>query len=478
MGELNQDEEFQVPVSPTGQYFNSSIMSAAVIGVLESEIPIQEDDSLTLKLLQELFLPINPRFSSIMVQDEKGVKLWKKVEVIPKNHIHVPVFPEGRSLEFYDECFNDYLSNMALQPLPQSQPLWEIHIIKYPTKNAAGNLVFKLHHALGDGYSIMGALLSCLQRADDPSLPITFPEFQMNPKGKNNDEGSIFKKVPRVLSGIGNTISDFAWSMLKSTFLQDDQTPIRSGEDGVEFRPMTITTMTFSIDQIKQMKANLDVSVNDVICGVIFLGTRLYMQAIDPEKTNGKSSALVLLSTRAIRGYKTVKEMVEPHSKTPWGNHFAFMHVSVPNLTKAGSQNPLNFVLEAQKIIRSKRNSAGVYLTGKLLETLRKCRGPEATAKFIHKTLTNSSMTVSNVFGPVDRLALANHPAKGVYFMMAGSPQNLTITMVSYMKKLRVAIGVEKGMIDAEKFKSSIDEAFNMISLAAVNNGSAPPTNN
>ena len=67
MGELNQDEEFQVPVSPTGQYFNSSIMSAAVIGVLESEIPIQEDDSLTLKLLQELFLPINPRLSSIMV---------------------------------------------------------------------------------------------------------------------------------------------------------------------------------------------------------------------------------------------------------------------------------------------------------------------------------------------------------------------------------------------------------------------------
>lgn len=118
-------------------------------------------------------------------------------------------------------------------------------------------------------------------------------------------------------------------------------------------------------------------SVNDVICGVIFLGTRLYMKAIDPEKTNGNSSALVLLSTRAIRGYKTVKEMVEPNSKTPWGNHFAFMHVSVPKLTKAGSQNPLKFVLEAQKIIRSKRNSAGVYLTGKLLETLRKYRGPE-----------------------------------------------------------------------------------------------------
>ena len=57
------------------------------------------------------------------------------------------------------------------------------------------------------------------------------------------------------------------------------------------------------------------------------------------------------------------------------------------------------------------------------LQELKFLNSPQATAKFIHKTLTNSSMTVSNVFGPVDRLALANHPAKGVYFMMAGSPQ-------------------------------------------------------
>lgn len=55
----------EVPVSPTGQYFNSSVLSISVLSVLESEIPI--DDSLALTLLKDLFLPINPRFSSIMV---------------------------------------------------------------------------------------------------------------------------------------------------------------------------------------------------------------------------------------------------------------------------------------------------------------------------------------------------------------------------------------------------------------------------
>lgn len=55
------------PVSPTGQYFNSSVMSVAILAMFESDIPI--DDSPTMATLQSLFLPISPRFSSIMVSN-------------------------------------------------------------------------------------------------------------------------------------------------------------------------------------------------------------------------------------------------------------------------------------------------------------------------------------------------------------------------------------------------------------------------
>lgn len=47
----------------------------------------------------------------------------------------------------------------------------------------------------------------------------------------------------------------------------------------------------------------------------------------------------------------------------------------------------------------------------------------QAAAQFIHSTLKNSSMTVSNVIGPVEQMALANHPCKGLYFMVVGVPQ-------------------------------------------------------
>ncbi|PIN14799.1 hypothetical protein CDL12_12573 [Handroanthus impetiginosus] len=456
-----EDDE---PVSPTGQYFTSSVISVSVIAVLESEIPI--DDSQTMVLLKDVFLPINPRFSSVMVKDKDGIKHWKKVEVQLQDHIHVPTFPQGKSPEFYQNCLTEYLSKLAMDQLPMSRPLWEIHIIKYPTTTAAGSAVFKLHHSLGDGFSLMGALLSCLQRADNPEIPLTFPT--LNHKGQTRDNGNMgfSRTLPRILSGVINSVYDFGWSLLKSSALEDDKTPIRSGEEGVEFRPITITTLTFSLDDIKRVKANLHMTINDVICGVLFLGIRLYMDATNHDLRNAASTALVLLNTRNIDGYKSISEMVEPQADSPWGNQFAFLHVPVPQLPD--HNDPLSFVFKAQNLIKKKRYSAAVVLTGKLLDALRKYRGPEVTAKYIHRTLKNTSMTISNIMGPVERMALSNHPVKGMYFMVVGVPQNLTITMVSYMGKLRVAIGTENGLIDAPKFNSCVQNAFDVIFNAAI----------
>lgn len=468
--ELKQEEEVAEPVSPTGQYFNSSVLSISVLGVLESQVPI--DDSPTLSLLQDVFLPINPRFSSIMVRDKNGIKQWKRVEVNLKDHINVPVFQTTTGDQFYDQQFNDYLTKISLSQLPQSRPLWEIHVIKYPTRAAAGHVVFKLHHALGDGFSIMGALLSCLQRADDPSLPLTFPLLR-NDLSLNAEGG---KGIWNAFSGFFNTVSDFGWSLMKSSFAEDDRTLIRSGDDGVEFRPIDIFTITFCLDQIKLIKSNLQVTINDVITGIIFFGTRLYMQETGQDhSTKSNSTALVLLNTRNISGYKSVEEMVKPDPNTKWGNQFGFIHVSIPELTRAADEiYPTKFVFEAQEIIKRKKNSAAVFLTGKLLETLRKYRGPEATARHIRNTLKNSSMTISNMVGPVEQMAIANHPCSGIYFMVVGVPQSLTITMVSYMGKLRVAVGTEKGHIDPNKFKSCVQNSFDMMFKAAVNSPSQP----
>lgn len=462
------EEEIVEPVSPTGQYLTSSSLNVYILGVLETEVPI--DDSQTVPLLQNLFLPINSRLSSIMVRDKNGEKKWKKVEVTLEDHIKVPTFPSGKSSNniLYDEYLDEYMSTIALEHLPQHRPLWELHIIKYPTSNAMGTLVFKLHHALGDGFSLMGALLSCMERADKTPLPFTLPSSQRNKSISNTNV--VFKRLPSIFSLAFRTISDFGWSLLKSNLIEDDQTPIRSCAEDSKLRHMKISNVTFSLDQIRKLKSKLGVSINDVLAGVIFFGIRLYMQEINLKSSQTQSTALVLLNTRNIEGYKSIKEMVDKtNSRAKWGNQYAFLHVPIPELSGSKYANPLEFILEAHKEMNKKKNSLATLLTGMLLDTLRKLRGPEVAARYLYTTLKNSSTTISNIIGPMEQMSVANIPIKGFYFMVAGSPESLTITIMSYMGKIRIAFGVEKDFIDKQLFKSCLENSLEMIMEAAKN---------
>ncbi|KAI3872535.1 hypothetical protein MKX03_012234 [Papaver bracteatum] len=461
--EAQQEEEETEPASPTGQYYNSKALCISIVAVLESEVPV--DDSSALPLLKSVFLPIHPRFSSIMVTNENGGKYWKKVNVKLEDHVKVPAIPNGLPLESHDEYFQEYLTQLALEPLPQCRPLWEIHIFKYPTTNAAGTVVFKLHHALGDGYSLMGALFSCLKRTDDPSIPLTFPKIRspaVYMKRSNSTVGRLF-------SVFMNTVKDFTWSLAKSSVWEDDVTPIRSGTFGAEFKPVSITTVTFSLDRIKQIKAKLGGTITDVIVSIIFYGTRQYMKASSKGSGNAHSTALVLFNTREITTYQTVQEMAKPDSKAPWGNNFGFIHVPIPEMINAETDDPVEFVLEATKIFKEKKSSLAVSLTGSLLEIMRRFRDSEAVARYIHGVSRKTSMVITNVIGPVEQVSLAEYPVKGLYFMVANVPQNLTITAVSYMGKLRIAVGAEKELINHKLFNTCIENAFEKIFNDAIN---------
>ncbi|CAN1351338.1 Wax ester synthase/diacylglycerol acyltransferase 11 [Linum perenne] len=449
-------EESQ-PVSPTGEYLSTSVLSLSIIAVLESEVPL--DDLDTRSLLRDVFLPINPRFSSIMVTNAKGVKKWRKVQVNLEDHIKVPKFPTNKPLEFYDKCLDKYLSNLGMSQFPQGKPLWELHVIKYPTSSAAGNIILRLHHALGDGVSLMGALLSCLQRADDPSIPLTFPSSH-GTNYKNNVKGGCV--ATKFMSVAVNTVSELCPIVMKGGLVEDSKSAVRSGHAGVEFLDTSIVTIAFSMDDVKQIKMKLGVTINDVICGAIFLGVRIYMERVNPGSGfRADTTSLMLLNTRMInQGYKSVKDMVKPGAEFPWGNHFAFLGVSVPKLPDHHKLDPLEFVLKTHETVKRKRTSLIVYFTAKYLQLLRTLRGPEAVSKYLYDTLKNSSFGITNVMGPVERMALANHPIKGLYFVVPGAPQSIMISVMSYVSQLRVAVKVEREFIDSQKLKSCIEESF------------------
>jgi len=72
-----------------------------------------------------------------------------------------------------------------------------------------------------------------------------------------------------------------------------------------------------------------------------------------------------------------VKEMQNSKVKGLWGNKISFLQITIPKLSQSKNDNPLEFVWNARKLIKKKRRSFSVYLTGLLLDLEMKLRGYE-----------------------------------------------------------------------------------------------------
>ncbi|XP_043709633.1 wax ester synthase/diacylglycerol acyltransferase 4-like [Telopea speciosissima] len=461
IGEEEEEEETYrfPPLSPLSQYINSSALSIPVIGVYELEIPISK--SQTFDFLRDVFIPIHSRFSSIVVKDKKGIQRWKRVDVVIDDHIFVPTFPTGLSSQDYDDLLEEYLSKIILEPQPNTRPLWDVHVFMYPTSNAAGTLIFKINHAIGDGYSLMAALFSIHKRADNPSLPLTFPDVAP----RMTKEISKWKKVKGLVSMCINTFTDSAWSVLQGTIMEDGKTAIRSANPGVEFESVSVQTVVYSLDELKRIQSKVGGTVNEVITGVISYAIQLYMQKIGNVSNGERMTALVVMNARMLKGFNTVGDMLKANI---WGNHFSFLHVMLPSKCKdLKNMDPMDFVVQAKDEMRRRRNSMALYLTKRILGVFRKIRGPEAAARHVYSIWNNTSVTMSSLVGPSQKMIIASHPINSFYFTLAGVPQSLVFTIVSYMGKLRVVVRTEKSFINCRLFVSCMNEAYENINEAA-----------
>ncbi|KAF9603820.1 hypothetical protein IFM89_037954 [Coptis chinensis] len=198
-------------------------------------------------------------------------------------------------------------------------------------------------------------------------------------------------------------------------------------------------------------------SVNDVVVGVIFYGIHLYTQTMDKNPTTSRKTALVLLNTRMLIGYQTIDEML---MKKTWGNQFAFMTIPIPSYSATDKVDLKKFIFLARKIIKRSRSSMAVYLNAMLLSLLGRLKGSEAVSKFVHSLMRNASFTISNLVGPTEKMAVADHPISNIYFTVAGAPQSLLFLVMSYMGKLTIVISAEKGFIDSQLLGSCMNKAF------------------
>ena len=103
-----------------------------------------------------------PRFRSIQVTRD-GKLWWVRVpELNLDDHIIVVSSRPDRAVE-------DYASSLSTAPMDRSRPLWEFHLLDFPTSDATSTVVISVHRSLGDGMSLLTLLMASTRSAADPS---------------------------------------------------------------------------------------------------------------------------------------------------------------------------------------------------------------------------------------------------------------------------------------------------------------------
>lgn len=478
------------PVNPISQAISSSLLSLAVNVVFEFEEPIADVTRFT-KAIEDAALPRNPLFSCIMKEDDLGVLRWEKTTVNTIDHTFIAEFPPGK--ESYDASVHDYISKLALKPFDPSRPLWEFHFLNSKTNKAKAKatMVFRFHHALGDGISFMSALFCIAKRVDNPHLPPTFPNAK--PSNQSSHSGITLKFIQTLrymMLVLWYTLVDVIGSSLRMTgWIDDSQMPIR-GPPEVENKSVALSSASFLLEDLKQIKNSIGGTVNDVITGIVFYGVQRYLQirfsavaeyglqdAYEkrfemPEDTvikqikKLKLTALCLINMRALAGIQNLDEMLKPKAQAPWGNHFAFLPVRVPILGQV--ENPLEFVRRAKSEMDRHKMSLGAGINGKLMAYLGWLKGPQAISRYLYNILANSTIAISNMIGPMEKVAIDGNTIKSFSFFVSGAPQSLEVFIVSYAGVVVVQVYAQKGYVDANMLSKCFIEASTEIKKAAL----------
>lgn len=175
-------------------------------------------------------------------------------------HVFIPdIDPE---MEEPDKFVEDYASALSTTPMDYRKPLWEAHVLNVPTSDANGIIIFRVHHTIGDGTSLISLLLACTRKSSDPQSLPTLPSKKRVEEPHKSWKYSIRKLFIFIWSSIAilfNTLSGCSMFLHSVLWLKDTQTPIKKRNYSVRLSPTRFVHSILSLNDVKIVKNALNV---------------------------------------------------------------------------------------------------------------------------------------------------------------------------------------------------------------------------
>ncbi|KAK4378447.1 hypothetical protein RND71_000309 [Anisodus tanguticus] len=431
------------PLTPAGRLFVQPGMDQVINCAISVDDPIDVDAVKT--EISNSVLVKHPRFSSIMVKDSCGRERWRKTEVNVDDHFIIRPEPLNDDPSVSDEdAVNDYLADLCVStPLSLTKPLWEFHLLL-----AHKCAVLRLHHALGDGISLMSMFLSCCRRADDPTQrPTTHGIGTSSTSSNNRNVWSLLKKLSKVIWYTLVYVIEFC---LRGLWLKDKRTAV-SGGDGVELWPRKVATAKFNIDDMKTVKqAIANATINDVLFGIISCGLSRYLDLRSPKalKEGTQITGVAMVNLRKQSGLQDFSQLMNSKSGARWGNKFGML--LLPVYYHKGGSDPLQYVRRAKAMIDKKKLSLEGPCSYKIGDFIMSFS--VKLARLVnYRIVSNTTFTISNVIGPQEDITFGGNHISSVRVTSTALSHAITMHMVSYAGKADMQILVAKDIIPDPK---------------------------
>lgn len=432
------------PVTPAGRLFLRPEMSQIIHCIIGAANPI--DVSAVKSEIAASAMVKHPRFSSLLVTDANGVEHWRRTEIDLDRHVIVVRDRVGDADSDGEEedGVNDYVAGLSVSsPLSIEKPLWEVHLLL--AHNCA---VIRLHHALGDGISLMSMLLTLCRKANDPTQMTTVASLGAPSIERSSHVG---KKIMRLVKAVWFTLVFVLGFVLRALWVSDRRTTI-SGGDGVELWPRKLVTARFRLGDMKALKKAVpNATINDVLFGVVSYGLSKYLDIRTPNSLPEglEMTGLAMVNLRKHPGVQDLEKLMSGNSGSNWGNKFGMMLLPV-YYHQAGS-DPLQYVKRAKAMIDKKKLSLEAHLSYHIGNFVMSTFGAKAASWLNYRIVCNTTFTISNIVGPQEDITIVGNPIKFLRATGSALPHAITMHMVSYAERVDMQILVSKDIVPDPK---------------------------
>ena len=389
---------------------NNTIFSNTIVVLCEIDGVVDERPFWENKILE--MVNKYPKFSKI-VMNECGNLYWKKNEFQVNNHLQII-----QQDEFNDEKYSEYLDTIINTPFKKNTPKWVWYITTSQNKTF---LTMKMDHSYGDGEFLVHQIFKEI---------LCDSNYTLDQKSSNNNvSNNIFKILQSIYFFLASLVSILYFLLF---FKKEQIFDIPKENCKAKWKSIH----TFDINLLKEKKNTLNITINDLLYGIILDSLKKYAN-----KDNINISSASMFNLR------------NPQNQSDNANNFGFVMFSTP----AGHTDLYKYI---SKQMNYYKKSPIIPCITNLFKCIFHIYSP-LVIKFIDFVFNKNNFVYSNYNSKIKSLSINNKKVLSAHNIVIPYKQDIFFSLVSYGDKIILNMCYKDGAINEAKLMSCFTQVIN-----------------